>query len=462
MDPRFRPHNRHLDSVDAFMRFDPHLERLRSQPLVHHFPLQDRLPDEPGIYSVTGGRQIGKSTILKQKMAALVRSGIPAGQAAYFAGELIDDHHTLVRHLGDFIEEHTDTDRLHIMLDEITYCRDWDRGVKYLADAGRLRNVVLVLTGSDSVVIRDARVRLPGRRGREGQVDFHLFPLQLSEVVELRDAALFAELGRKEEDFPCPDAVRGLFEAFELYLRHGGYLTAINDIARAGVVLPATFATYSDWIRGDVLKRGKQEHYLNEIFEAVFKHYGSQVTWNGLARELSIDHPATVGDYLALLQRMDAVVIHAALREDRLAAAPKKARKVFFADPFILHAVRAWLHPATDPFTEQVQPMLSDPMWAGRLAEACAAAHYHRLYPTYYIKAEGEVDIAYVKDSRFWPVEVKWTGQVRPKDIKQIAKYPNGLICGRGTEATSVRGIPVEPLPLHQFRLGPSPTSLQA
>ena len=42
-------------------------------------------------------------------------------------------------------------------MDEVTYIWDWDRGVKYLADAGLLDDVVLVLTGSDSVVIREAR-----------------------------------------------------------------------------------------------------------------------------------------------------------------------------------------------------------------------------------------------------------------------------------------------------------------
>jgi hypothetical protein len=39
MDPRFSPHNRHLDGLDAFLRYDPHLERLGSQPLVHSSPI---------------------------------------------------------------------------------------------------------------------------------------------------------------------------------------------------------------------------------------------------------------------------------------------------------------------------------------------------------------------------------------------------------------------------------------
>lgn len=76
MDPRFSPHNRHLSGLEPFLEYDPHLERLRSQPLVHTSPLLGVLPSVPGIYSITGGRQVGKSTVMKQRMAALLKAAI--------------------------------------------------------------------------------------------------------------------------------------------------------------------------------------------------------------------------------------------------------------------------------------------------------------------------------------------------------------------------------------------------
>jgi predicted AAA+ superfamily ATPase len=457
MDPRFSPHNRHLDGLAAFLKYDPHLERLNAQPLVYTSPLLGSLPSEPGIYSVTGGRQVGKSTLLKQRMAALLRAATPPRQIAYFTAELIDDHHSLVRHLSEFIETGPEGVPIYIMLDEVTYCSGWDRAVKYLADAGLLRNVVLVLTGSDAVILRDARVRFPGRRGDASTVDFHLYPLSFSDTVHLKNPSLAAEMIAPVDELASAP-LRSLDEEFGAYLLHGGYLTAINDVQKHGVIKPATYATYSDWIRGDMAKHGKQEQYLREILHGILKRYAGQITWNSLAKELSIDHPATIADYLLLLERMDAILINQALREDRLDAAPKKARKVFFTDPFILHAARAWLQPVASPFADQAQPLLADPEWCGRMAEACAVAHYHRVHPTFYIKAEGEVDIAYLENGRFWPIEVKWTGQIRPKDVKQIAKYQNGLICGRHPLASSISGIPAQPLSLNLFRLGPSPT----
>ena len=73
--------------------------------------------------------------------------------------------------------------------------------------------------------------------------------------------------------------------------------------------------------------------------------------------------------------------------------------------------------------------------------------------PTYYIKAEGEVDVAVVRDGRFWPVGIKWTGQVRPKDIKQVSKYANGRIFAKIKRRGTILGVTAEPLPLALLRL---------
>jgi uncharacterized protein len=457
MDIRFFPHNTHLEEPGLFAERDPHLRQLRKQLLVHRSHLLSKLPfDQPGIYTIGGGRQIGKTTLMKQWMAELLRRSVAPKLIAYLTGELIDDHHSLVRLITETLNEMPVTGMRYLLLDEVTYIRDWDKAIKYLADAGMLENVVMLLSGSDLVIIKEARMRFPGRRGTAATVDFHLHPLSFSETVKLKRRFSSDALDRlmNPEIKPAPPSLDKLYEEFELYLIHGGFLTAINDMAKYKRIMPATFSTYSDWIRGDVLKRGKQEHYLREVLEAIVKRYGSQVTWNVLAHDLSIDHPKTVSDYVTLLASMDAAFVQPALAEDKLTAAPKKARKLMFADPFIFHAVSAWLTPREDPYSQQVRLIVSDPEWAARLTEACVVTHYRRYYPTYYIKAEGEVDIAYVDQNRFWPLEVKWTKQLRPKNLKQIAKYPNGCILTRSRQHGHILGIPTEPLPLAILRLG--------
>ena len=449
MDPRFLPHNSHRESVGEFAKRDPNLRQVVKLPLPYRSPLLDRLKLlGPGVYSLTGGRQIGKTTILKQWMAELLKSGTDPERICYLAGELIDDHHTLVRLITEQVTEWEGRGPGYLLVDEVTYIREWDKGVKFLADAGTLEGIVLMLSGSDSALIQEARMRFPGRRGESPIADFHLGPL----AKRIPTAGRQSLLAPKRS---IPESTRRLVDAeFLRYLAHGGFLRAINDMALSDSILPSTFATYGDWIRGDMLKRGKQEHYLREILAAIAGRYGTQVTWNALSRDLTIDHPATVADYVALLVSMDAVFVQSALLEDKLTAAPRKARRVMFTDPFILHAVSSWLRPHPDPFHNRLEPMLKDPEWSGRIAEACAITHVRRFHPTFYIKAEGEVDIAYIDGKRFQPIEVKWTQQLRPKDLKQIAKYGNGRIWTRTWSTDEIGGIPVEPLPLGLYRLG--------
>ncbi len=386
-------------------------------------------------------------------MAELLESGAPPESIAYFTGELIDDHHSLLLHLQEQIAAAPDVGPNYLIVDEVTYIRDWDKAVKYAADAGLLQRTVLMITGSDLGFIQDARMRFPGRRGTAEVVDFHLHPLSFREYLTL--AGGMGRLnGYLDNPSGIPEALlESVFAAFSRYLVHGGYLTGINDLAAFGTIRRSTLATYSDWIRGDVLKRGRREPYLREVLAAVVKRYVSQVTWNALAQDLSIDHPRTVADYVGLLERMDAVQVLPALIEDKLAPAPKKARKIVFGDPFILHAVRAWLRPEVDPFETQIKAALNDPVWESKIVEACVANHLRRYFPTYYIKAHAEVDVAYVRDGRFWPVEVKWTSQLRPKAVKQIARYANGQIWSKNRGTGEIDGVRVLPLPIQLLRL---------
>lgn len=444
IDPRFLPHNTHLDSAELFGERDPQLRRLIAQVYVHRSGLIDQFPKQlPGIYTLGGGRQIGKTTLLKQWMKELLESGITSDRILFLSGELINDHHTFL-HLLQYHLSLMPTDKiLFVLVDEITDILNWDKTVKYAADSGILDHVILMLTGSDLSMLQDARMRFPGRRGTADQVDFHLHPLSFREFVFLKNSSI----SPSKENPPIEE----LFQHFEMYLIHGGYLSAINDFAKNGVISPATLMTYSDWIRGDMLKRGKNEYMLKSFLSAMIKCYGSQISWNSLAQHLPLDHPHTVADYATHLESMDAVFIQSALREDLLEAAPKKAKKLFFKDPFIYHAVRNWVFPSGDPYKSQIQPSLTDPMIAAQLAETCAVNHYHRSYPTYYIKGEGEVDIAYIKEGKFWPVEIKWTTQLRSQDLKQILKYPQGKILTKNKTSGFFEELLSVPLPLGLF-----------
>ncbi len=137
--------------------------------------------------------------------------------------------------------------------------------------------------------------------------------------------------------------------------------------------------------------------YLKELLAAIIKRYGSQLSWQALSKDLSIDHHKTVADYCELLEKMDALTILKALMEDKLVGVPKKQKKLLFKDPFIFHAIHTWLHPGANP-QDLIMNIMQDPERLDSLVESVVVEHFNRHYPTYYIKAE--VDVAYIDQER--------------------------------------------------------------
>jgi len=391
-----------------FEQNDPHLAKLAKMPYIFSSKILNQLSFHiPGIYTLSGGRQIGKTTLLKQWMHKLLLEKFHANSIYFMSGEVINDHIHLIHEIENILNE---LPVKILIIDEITYINNWDKGMKFLADAGKISNIVVVLTGSDSLIIQEARMRFPGRRGCADQCDFHYFPLSFNEVVSLKKG-------------------NNLLEQFNQYQIHGGYLTAINEYKTLGKISTSTYQTYSDWVRGDIQKKNKQENYLRSIIRGIIKRYGSQLTWNSLAKELPINHPSTIIDYVQLLKACDVCIEIESLIEEKLSGAPKKARKIFFTDPFIMQALAQWAN----------VPILDG--HRGSIVESIVLSHFKRNFSTFYINAEGEVDVAYIKGKEFYPIEVKWTEQIRVKDLKQIRKYKNGEIWGKNECLESIPPI---------------------
>lgn len=448
MKEEFQIHNLFRESPKRFMREDPHLRRVAAQPFSYVSPLVNT-PEfmEPGIFMITGGRQVGKTTCLKQFIAKVLREGrVRANQVSFLTGELIRDDTELRREILSELEGKNAWQI--IIVDEIGYVKDWDKAVKFLADAGSLEQTTLLVSGSDSAILREAMKRFAGRRGRSARVDFVFHPLDFAETVALKAPALRGLVAACQEAEYTRD-VPGFREhlpqleiLFDEYLLHGGYLTAMADLIRSGRIEAATFRTYAEWLRGDILKHNRQEKYLLEVLRGMMRTYASQVSWVSLAKELSIEHHKTVSDYVAILEDMHAVIVQEALAEHTLSAAPKKAKKLYFEDPFIFHAVETMLGKTNAESTPA-------------LVETVAVAHFCRKFgKIYYIKgAKGEVDIAYLQDGAFFPVEIKWTAQLRPEELKQVMVYPNGLILGKQRATARLAHVPYAPL--IRYLLGP-------
>ncbi|MFX0136520.1 MAG: AAA family ATPase [Candidatus Hodarchaeota archaeon] len=248
--------------------------------IFHRFSL-----DNDVINTLRGPRQVGKTTLVKLLIKKLLEDGIEGRRIFYWRCDLIQGPKDLVDLINTYIDSTRDifNDRLYIFLDEISAVKDWQIGLKYLYDGGKLYNVLVILTGSHTIDIKKASERLPGRRGDADIVYDKIFvPMKFSEYVELRDedlkivmrkcdllnvnkrASLFFQLAKS--DIPQEinelklylDKINRLYDE---YLLTGGIIKAICIYLENGFIPDVIYNIYVNSTIGDI-KRWNKENLI--------------------------------------------------------------------------------------------------------------------------------------------------------------------------------------------------------
>lgn len=428
---RYGAHNQFHESTSKFAQDDPHLARL-AQLRYQHVPRwwKNLNFHTPGIYILTGGRQVGKSTSCKLLIKQCLEIGLfSPNNILYLPCDEIFDAKELSQELRAFLQTHR-TDPFLLVIDEITYVPHWERVIKALADEGYFERGICLITGSDSLILKEAAMSFPGRRGKAAEVDFHFYPLSFRDYVLLLES----------NDEPNNIDNITLQNHFQQYLLCGGYLKAINDLAQSGEVLPATFRTYQQWIRGDVMKQGKNEKSLLAILQALVTIGVSPISYSSLTQKIGLISKETCIDYCHLLERMDVLMELQAYDQNKQQGFPRKDRKFHFCDPFIYRAVRGWL---------QEEKIITDEVInQGHLVEACVASHCARLSKTFYFKGQGEIDVIWLQDKPE-AIEIKWAEQMRPTDLKMLKQFPHSKILTKLPQSGVIDHI--QSMPVYRF-----------
>ena len=78
-------------------------------------------------------------------------------------------------------------------------------------------------------------MRFPGLRGRASQANFLIHPLSFYDVMKITGE--IKQLDKVLQlDEPTETSAKQCEQAFQKYLLHGGYLTAINNYAEQGQI----------------------------------------------------------------------------------------------------------------------------------------------------------------------------------------------------------------------------------
>jgi predicted AAA+ superfamily ATPase len=464
----FLPHNLFVNSIDLYLENDPHLSSLENQKYIQQPSLVHEIPFRiPGVYILTGARQVGKSTLIKLFIKELLlKKTCSPDQVFYLPCDIIRSFQELINEIGHFFNRCQRDKFFYLFIDEVTYVKDWDRVIKYFADLGHFRQGAVLITGSDSVVLQEGMKRFPGRRGTEGKTDFHYYPLSFSQYIQLVEPSLWPMIKEVHEAgavylkeplekhmqgihavFPT-DRMGELYSFFNQYMVTGGFLTALNAFGMHGRIDDYVYNTYIQWVIGDFLKKNKKEHLLKEILISLSERLGKQVSYQNITAATSIQSHTTTQDYLQVLTHMDVVFVLEALREDKLRAAPKKLKKVHFSDPFIANALICWAREIHNYWDFAEKQFFQESQLKTEILEGVLASLYRREFKTFYIKAETEVDLCLITGKTFLPIEIKDSLHLKGNHLKQILKYKTGLIGYKGMQMGTFEHLHVLPLPI--------------
>ncbi|MBI2338897.1 MAG: ATP-binding protein [Deltaproteobacteria bacterium] len=261
----------------------PHLAELEAKTLRFRFEFGlDELPVQPGLITIRGPRQYGKSTWLERECVNTIRK-FGKGSACYLNGdEIVSPEHfgESLLEVGQLYPAGTQVRRLFI--DEVTAVYGWEKVIKKILDRGHLRDVLIVTTGSRAADLRHGSERLPGRKGKLAKSEYLFLPVS------------YRQFHAQTSDKPGP-------KTWIAYLLTGGSPVALNEMHQSGRLPEYFIQSIRDWIFGEIVSSGRSRIALSNLLAILFKQGGKPVGFAKLARESGMANNTVAAGYIEQL-----------------------------------------------------------------------------------------------------------------------------------------------------------------
>jgi len=364
--------------VDDWENVDRHLKIFNSSNYRYLPPWIGQVSLEPfSLNFIVGPRQVGKTTGIKLLIKKLLEDGYSAQKIVYLDCEIFPDFVSLGNLLSELLQ--TLGKDLILILDEASSLANWWKPVKFLIDADRLGESVVIVTGSSSIRVRKEAELFPGRRGKGKEIE--ALPLNFKEYVALHGVKNY----KLEYD--------KVIELFKSYLQTGGFLSVINGYSVTEV------------IRGfisEMNKFNKSLEIAKEIFASLISKLPSALSYRAIASETSGYSYKIVQEYIEFFRNLYILDIAYLKREGLVQH--RKEKKIFFRDPLFLRLFSEW---SSSKFLESA------------LYEAVVQEHLMRKFgEIYYYRDSYEIDCI----AGNFKIEVKAGKPHRkyPKDVRVL------------------------------------------
>ncbi len=301
-----------------------------------------------GLYTLSGPRRVGKSLEVRRAIEGLIDDGVPARNILYSScdGFSLQDLRRLFR-AGMSLTRGIEGTRWWFV-DEITAVgTGWSSVVKDLRDDTSLRRDCVVLTGSSSRELREATKNFAGRRGAAAErSDRLLMPVPFRDYCRLTGVAGLPDIGPVAAGEMLSGAARSaiaelsfwindLVDAWELYLRCGGFPRAIGDFLRTGDVTSGFVQDLWDVIRGDAIRATSLgDADLLSLLARIADGIASPLNASAVGRDVGLGSHHSVNDRVNdLAFAFQTWRCHQADQHGRPGTGAQ--RKVYFVDPLI-------------------------------------------------------------------------------------------------------------------------------
>jgi predicted AAA+ superfamily ATPase len=259
---------------------------------------------------IIGPRQVGKTTGIKLLIKKLIDNGIKEDKIVYLNTELFPD----IEKFQETLISISKKDFNFIFIDEVTSLENWWKPLKGLIDAGVFKNSSIIVSGSMSLKLKKQAELFPGRIGK-GKI-IEVMPLSFNELINILNLKKISEIK----------------EAFKIYKKYGGFPASLNYRENF----------YSEWIKAlesDILKIGLSLKTSYQIFSSLLNKLPSALSYQSIASDIGISYK-TVAEYLENFENL--FILKLAYWKENKKISFKKEKKIFFRDPFILHAISFW------------------------------------------------------------------------------------------------------------------------
>ena len=351
---------------EDWARDDPDLRGLAANvPFEYRpLPLAGIAPD--GLYLLLGPRRVGKSVELKRAVVELVASGVEPRRIVYFSCDALraTDLPKLFRAARNLTR--IPNAPRYWLLDEITSVAGWAAVIKGERDQTRLRDDCVVLTGSSSRDLQDAVAELAGRHGREtADAERLLLPMPfrafcraigvegLPDIPPVRPRDVFMSRRIVEDgQLYWPR----LADAWQSFLRVGGYPRAVEGFVTGGRVPLAFIQDLWDVIRGEAFRTiSMTAPETLALLNRLAVSLAGTINASDMARDLDLRDNARVEARITAL--VSAFLGVRCYQDDDGRANVNAQRKFYFTDPLLARLAhlrdRGYADPDDSRVTEQ-------------------------------------------------------------------------------------------------------------